>query len=50
VDRGHGMLRDWGVCWLLAVFSVRDLSRQSMTVIGSNGRRRSAANHSLLRA
>jgi hypothetical protein len=28
------MLRDWGVCWLLAVFSVRDLSRQSMTLIG----------------
>src|SRR6185312_13028735 len=34
VDRGHGMLRDWGVCWLLAVFSIRDLSRQSMTLVG----------------
>jgi hypothetical protein len=28
------MLRDWGVCWLLAVFSVRDLSRQSTTLVG----------------
>src|SRR6185312_573519 len=34
VDRGHGMLRDWGVCWLLAVFSVYDLSRQSMILFG----------------
>jgi len=28
------MLRDWGVCWLLAVFSVCDLSRQSMILVG----------------
>jgi len=28
------MLRDWGVCWLLAVFSVRDPSRQSTTRVG----------------
>jgi hypothetical protein len=25
---------DWGVCWLLAVFSVRNLSRQSTTLVG----------------